>query len=142
MTASGGIVEPHSPGSQFADGLTPDAAPPLDADLLLSGAPQPFGPAEHVLFKPRWGAFHRTALESHLIALDVDTVVVAGCNFPNCPRATIIGASERDFRVLAVSDALSRWTTTAAAELAGIGVAAGTTSTVVESLTQNGKPCA
>jgi hypothetical protein len=69
-------------------------------------------------------------------------VVVAGCNFPNCPRATIIGASERDFRVLAVSDALSRWTTTAAAELAGIGVAAGTTSTVVESLTQNGKPCA
>lgn len=41
------------------------------------------------------GAFYGTRLEEHLRALDVDTVVVCGCNFPNCPRTTIYEASER-----------------------------------------------
>ena len=34
-------------------------------------------------------------------ALGVDTIVVAGCNLPNCPRATLFEASERDFRTVA-----------------------------------------
>ncbi|WP_459872860.1 hypothetical protein, partial [Endothiovibrio diazotrophicus] len=51
-----------------------------------------------MLYKPRWGAFYRTSLESHLRGLDVSTLVFSGCNFPNCPRTSIYQASERDFR--------------------------------------------
>jgi nicotinamidase-related amidase len=82
------------------------------------------GSDEHVVFKPRWNAFFGTRLDEWLRGRCVDTVVVAGCNFPNCPRGTLFGASERDYRAVAVSDAISQWTPTAAAELAGIGVQA------------------
>ncbi len=34
-------------------------------------------------------------------------MVVAGCNYPNCPRASVYGASERDYRILIASDAIS-----------------------------------
>jgi nicotinamidase-related amidase len=37
----------------------------------------------------------------------VHTVVFAGCNYPNCPRASIYDASQRDYRVLLASDAIS-----------------------------------
>lgn len=117
------VVAPGTVGAQLAVGLAPDDAPDLDAELLLSGEAQQLGQTEHVLYKPRWSAFFRTTLEQRLHALDVSTVVVAGCNFPNCPRATIVDATERDFRVAAASDALSVWTDGAAAELGGIGVA-------------------
>ena len=65
------------------------------------------GEREWALWKPRWGAFHRTGLDAHLRAHGVTTVVLAGCNYPNCPRATVYGASERDYRVLLASDAVS-----------------------------------
>ena len=68
---------------------------------------QQIGTAEHVIYKPRWGAFYRTSLERHLRESGVDTVVFAGCNFPNCPRTSIYEASERDFRIVLVSDAVS-----------------------------------
>jgi nicotinamidase-related amidase len=57
------------------------------------------------MYKPRWGAFYDTLLEKHLHDLDVDTVLVCGCNFPNCPRTTIYEASERDFRTILAKDA-------------------------------------
>jgi nicotinamidase-related amidase len=57
--------------------------------------------------EPRWSAFHRTPLHQHLADLGVDTIVVAGCNFPNCPRATIYDGSEHDYRVLVPVDAVS-----------------------------------
>jgi nicotinamidase-related amidase len=75
--------------------------------LLLAGGLQQIGPAEHVLYKPRWGAFYDTQLEQHLRGNSSSTVVFAGCNFPNCPRTSIYEASERDFRVVLVSDAVS-----------------------------------
>jgi nicotinamidase-related amidase len=59
------------------------------------------------MYKPRWGAFYETPLEKHLRSIDVNTVVVCGCNFPNCPRATIYEASERDFKIVMVKDATS-----------------------------------
>lgn len=37
------------------------------------------------MYKPRWSAFHATQLDSWLQSEKVDTVVVAGCNYPNCP---------------------------------------------------------
>jgi len=44
---------------------------------------------EWAMYKPRWDAFYATPLETHLRDLRVKTVIVTGCNFPNCPRATI-----------------------------------------------------
>ena len=75
-----------------------------------------------ILYKPRWSAFHRTRLDDHLRDLDVTTVVVAGCNLPNCPRATLFDASERDYRTVLVTDATSQTTTERLDDLALIGV--------------------
>ncbi|MCA1220960.1 cysteine hydrolase family protein [Streptomyces sp. 8L] len=116
------IAAPGTPGSEPAEGLLPEGAPVLDPALLLSGRFQQMGPYDYAIFKPRWGAFYRTCLEILLRDLGVDTAVFAGCNLPNCPRASIIEASERDFRVALVRDAVSRVTDAALSELAGIGV--------------------
>jgi len=111
-----------SSGSQIAPELLPEADTELDADLLLGGGAQRLGPDEVAVFKPRWGAFYRTPLEDHLHARDVSTIVFAGCNFPNCPRTSIYEASERDFRVVLVRDAISGLYERGEQELAGIGV--------------------
>jgi nicotinamidase-related amidase len=116
------IVVPGSSGAQLAEALRPGAAP-LDADHLLSGSMQQLAPNEWAMYKPRWDAFFQTPLENHLRTLGVTTVVVAGCNFPNCPRATIYGASMRDFRIALIADAVSGVYEQGLAELRGIGVA-------------------
>jgi nicotinamidase-related amidase len=123
LLASGApVVRPGSAGSQIAPDLRPPDAGSLNAPLLLSGVLQPLGVAEWALWKPRWGAFHRTPLDGHLRGLEVSTVVVAGCNFPNCPRATLYGASERDYRTVLASDAVSGLLPLHLAEAEGIGV--------------------
>ncbi|WP_020501348.1 cysteine hydrolase family protein [Sciscionella marina] len=108
------LVTPHSPGSQPAA-----VEATLDPELLLGGESQQLGPREWLLYKPRWSAFHGTGLLDQLTVLGTDTVTVAGCNYPNCPRATLIDATERDLRTVAVSDGLSGWL---AEDLDGIGV--------------------
>jgi len=100
------IAVPGSAGSQIAAELVPNVVE-LDHELLLAGGFQPVGTAEHVMYKPRWGAFYHTDLERHLRESGIDTLVFAGCNFPNCPRTSIYEASERDFRIVLVSDAIS-----------------------------------
>lgn len=108
LVATGaGPVRPGSPGSQIAPGILPPGVAPLDASALLAGHLQVFGELEWAMWKPRWGAFHRTSLNDHLRSLDVSTVVLAGCNYPNCTRATAYGASEHDYRVLLAADAIS-----------------------------------
>jgi nicotinamidase-related amidase len=121
LDAGAPIVRPGSAGSQLAPALLPPAAPPLDPVALLAGSFQPLGPGEWAMWKPRWGAFHRTALETFLRDRAVTTVVVAGCNFPNCPRAAILQASERDFRVVVAADAISGVDDRHLAEAARIG---------------------
>jgi nicotinamidase-related amidase len=108
LIASGApVVRPGSAGSQLAPALRPPGAPRLEARQLLSGRLQMLAPGEWAMWKPRWGAFHRTPLDDHLRALEVSTVVIAGCNYPNCPRATAYGASEHDYRTLLAADAIS-----------------------------------
>jgi nicotinamidase-related amidase len=122
MVEDGGqAFAPGTDGSQIAAGVLPEGVE-LDAELLLSGAPQPVGDREVIFFKPRWSAFHRTRLESWLEAHDCDTVVLAGCNLPNCPRATLFDASERDLRAVLVVDAVSQTTEERLADMARIGV--------------------
>ncbi len=53
------------------------------------------------------GAEIMDELEKHLHNLAVNTVVVCGCNFPNCPRTTIYEASERDFKIVLAKEATS-----------------------------------
>ena len=95
----------------------------LDAGALLAGSLQRLGPEEVVMYKPRWGAFFQTPLADHLQDAGVDTLVFCGCNFPNCPRTSIYEASERDYRVVLVTDAISGLYERGTEEMRNIGVA-------------------
>ncbi|HTY33483.1 isochorismatase family cysteine hydrolase [Mycobacterium sp.] len=114
------IAVPGSAGSQIVTELLPKSVE-LEHELLLVGGFQRVGAAEHVMYKPRWGAFYGTALERHLRENGSDTLVFAGCNFPNCPRTSIYEASERDFRIVLVSDAISGLYDRGVAECRAIG---------------------
>ena len=125
------ILRPGTSGRLLAPGLAPEGAPELDDELLLSGRPQHLGRAEVALYKPRWGAFFETALDDYLRQAGVDTVVIAGCNFPKSPRASIYEASERDYRVVLVDDAMSGLDDRGRMEMSNIGVAVAMTADVV-----------
>jgi nicotinamidase-related amidase len=114
------ITAPGTPGAQIPAELVGDLE--LDAELLLGGGVQAVGPREVVVWKPRWSAFHRTALHSWLAVEGVDSVVVAGCNLPNCPRATLFDASAHDYRTALAVDATSQVTPERLADLELIGV--------------------
>ena len=94
----------------------------LDHDLLLAGKVQALGPREAAIYKPRWGAFYGTRLESYLSGQGMTTLVFCGCNFPNCPRTSIYEASERDFRIVLARDAISGLYKRGEEELGAIGV--------------------
>lgn len=109
----------------------------LDADQLLDGELQKVGPQEWIIYKPRWSAFYRTDLDDFLAARSVDTVVICGCNFPNCPRTTVYEASERDYRVVFVPDATSGVYERGSEELENIGVAVYDTAETTEWITEH-----
>ncbi|HKS71713.1 MAG TPA: isochorismatase family protein [Terriglobales bacterium] len=90
--------------------------------MLLSGGVQVVAGHEVIIYKPRWGAFYQTCLESHLRGLGVTTTIFTGCNFPNCPRTSMMEASERDFRTVLVRDAVSGFGERGETEMSKIGV--------------------
>lgn len=116
------VIVPDTAGAELVADLKPNPDVELDAELLLKGDIQTWGKNEFVIYKPRWGAFYRTLLESHLNDLGVSTLVISGCNFPNCPRATIYEASERDYKVVVLEDAVSGIYEKAKEELRHIGI--------------------
>lgn len=122
-------------GCQLASELLPDPLLRLDDALLLGGGVQALGAREVAIYKPRWGAFYRTPLEQYLREHAVSTVVFAGCNFPNCPRTSIYEASERDFRVVVVRDAISGLYEQGEQELVNIGVHSMNSDEVMGALT-------
>jgi nicotinamidase-related amidase len=125
---------PGAPGSQLPALLLGERQAALDDELLLAGEVQSLGGNEAVIYKPRWGAFFQTPLHAHLSRAGVSTLVFAGFNFPNCPRSSIYQASERDFRVVAVGDAISGLYQRGRTELANIGVALMSTHELLASL--------
>ncbi|WOC12431.1 cysteine hydrolase family protein [Gordonia sp. MP11Mi] len=133
IEAGDAAAQPGTVGAQIPVELLPGAVE-LDWDLLRSGAPQSVGPEERVLYKPRWSAFHRTRMDDVLRVAGVDTVVVAGCNLPNCPRASLFDASERDYRTVVVADATSQVTADRLADLELIGVRVRRVDDVVQGL--------
>jgi nicotinamidase-related amidase len=122
LAAGAQLVIRDTQGCQLASQLLPDPDLRLDDALLLDGGVQRLGRREVAIYKPRWGAFYRTPLGEHLRKVAVSTIVFAGCNFPNCPRTSIYEASERDFRVVVVRDAISGLYERAEQELVNIGV--------------------
>ncbi len=115
------LVSPGSSGSQLVSGITPEGADDLDCELLLRGEIQRLGPHEAVIYKPRWSAFFGTPLDPYLLAAGISTLVVTGCNYANCPRATIYDASCRDYRLIVVRDAISGIQGRDVTQLEGIG---------------------
>ena len=132
------ILLEGSPGCELATGMF-DGNVRLDPDLLLSGRTQKVGNNEVVIYKPRWGAFFNTPLESHLRSSGVDTLVFVGCNFPNCPRTSIYEASERDFKIVLVEDAVSGLYLKGKEELRNIGVQVTNAETAIQSILKSGR---
>jgi len=122
VEAGKAILLEGSEGCELAGELFQPDEVALETDVLLSGKVQAIGDHEVIMHKPRWGAFYATPLESHLRALGVNTLVFAGCNYPNCPRASVYEASERDFRIVLVEDAVSGLYPRGREEMLEIGV--------------------
>src|SRR5882724_10833276 len=100
------IVMPGSSGAELVEALKRDKAQRLEPEVLLAGQFQRLGPNEHVMYKPRWSAFYQTTLEEHLRG----------------PGATIYAASNRDFRIVLVTDAVSGTSEVGLRELSQMGV--------------------
>ena len=62
---------------------------------------------EQILYKPRWGCFYETQLDAMLRERGVTTAVIAGTWFANCVRTTIYEATARDYRAVALRDAIA-----------------------------------
>jgi nicotinamidase-related amidase len=117
------LVIAGTQGAELVDELKPsNSKVKLDTELLLKGKLQQVASKEWIMYKPRWGAFYATPLEMHLRNLNTNTVVICGCNFPNCPRTTVYEASERDLRVVLIKDATSNVYERGLQELDKIGV--------------------
>jgi nicotinamidase-related amidase len=138
VAGGGPMLRPGTDGSELAANLLPDPSVTLDHAALLRGEVQQIAHDEVALYKPRWGAFYDTALEDHLREAGIDTVVVCGANFPNCPRTTIYEASERDLRVVVAEDAVSGLNPQGAAELLGVGVVLAPAAAIVAALAAGG----
>lgn len=136
IEAGAEIVHPGTDGAELVPELKPSTDVRLDSDRLLNGDCQEIGPNEHVMYKPRWSAFYRTDLTDFLDSRSVDTIVVCGCNFPNCPRTTIYEASERDYRIVFVPDATSGVYERGVRELENIGVAVKGTEDTIDWMTE------
>ena len=116
------IVMPGTSGAELIDELKPSLGQRLEPELLLDGKLQEIGHREWLCYKPRLSAFFQTPLEDHLKSLGITTIVLCGTDFPTPPRSTVYAASNRDFRIVLATDAISGATDAGLDELAQIGV--------------------
>jgi nicotinamidase-related amidase len=116
------VVIENTPGSELADELLAEPSVKLDHQKLLSGSIQKVSMNEVIIYKPRWGAFYQTPLDAHLKRIGISTLIFTGCNYPNCPRTSIYEASERDYKIVLVEDAVSGLYPIGLAEMKNIGV--------------------
>ena len=116
------IVMPGTSGAELIDEVKPSLGQRLEPELLLDGKLQEIGHKEWVCYKSRLSAFFQTPLEDHLKALGITTIVICGTDFPTSPRSTVYAASNRDFRIVLATDAISGATDAGLDELAQIGV--------------------
>lgn len=104
--ADGSDVELFRRGA-FAQGRGICVAGTRGADIVAGLSPLP---GEHRLAKRRFSAFLFTEFDALLRRLGVQTLVLAGTQYPNCIRATAVDAMAHDYRVVVVTDACSAQT--------------------------------
>ena len=121
LNGNGYLLE-NTPGCELALELKPEKNLKMDFKNLLDGKIQKISETEVMIYKSRWGAFYKTPLDEFLKQYGIDTLVFSGCNFPNCPRTTIYEASERDYKITLIKDAISRIYEIGENELKNIGV--------------------
>lgn len=63
-------------------------------------------PSEILLPKKHPSAFFGTALTSHLIDLNVDTLIITGCSTSGCVRSSVVDAFSLNFKVNVPEDAV------------------------------------
>ena len=119
---SGGIVSPNTRGINIVQKIIGERTIDLNIDILLNKQFQKINDNEWIMYKPRWGAFYNTDLESFLRSKGINSILISGCNYPNCPRATIYEASERDFKIGIISNSISGIYPQGIEELKSIGV--------------------
>src|SRR5690606_3812586 len=86
IAAGASIVTPHADGAAIIPALLPENSTQPDHDRLLAGQVVQIGDLDYTVYKPRWGAFYGTPLADFLKEQQVRSLVVVGCNFPNCPQ--------------------------------------------------------
>ncbi|HEY4163095.1 MAG TPA: cysteine hydrolase [Dongiaceae bacterium] len=116
------IVMPGTSGAELIDEVKPSQGQRLEPELLLEGKLQEIGNKEWACYKPRLSAFFQTPLEDHLKSLGITTIVICGTDFPTSPRSTVYAASNRDFRIVLATDAISGAHDAGLDELAQVGV--------------------
>lgn len=92
-------------------GVMRELVPPFIVELYTEGSESAelysaldVAESDVVLNKPRYGAFHGTDLDLILRDHGIDTVVVSGIATNICCETTAREASQRDYRVLFLSD--------------------------------------
>ena len=85
---------------------------PISTGSALSGSldfPDIIKPqaTDRIVTKPRFSAFHNTALSEELHARSINTVILIGTTTPNCVRATCYDALSLNFNVVIIEDCTS-----------------------------------
>lgn len=106
----------------------------LDMEALLGGVVQELARGEFAVYKPRFGAFHGTPLREFLGSNDVSSTVISGVTFPNCVKATQVGATDNDLRVGLIPEACTEVDEAGLAAMQGQGVQLMTLKSVAELL--------
>jgi nicotinamidase-related amidase len=95
-------------------GVMGEIIPPVREGLIAKGSftaafhkDLKIEPADIVLEKPRFGAFHCTDLELILRSRGIDSVIISGLTTIVCADTTAREAAVRDFRVFFLSDGTS-----------------------------------
>lgn len=104
------VLYPHvAPKTSTDAGRLADKVPSIMTipahgyDFVKDVAPQP---GDVLLPKKHPSAFFGTALASHLIDLQADTLIVTGCTTSGCVRGSVVDAFSLNFRVFVPQDAV------------------------------------
>lgn len=104
------ILYPHvapknkNEGGRLADKVPAIMSIPVQGyDFVKEIAPQP---GDVLLPKKHPSAFFATALTSHLIDLQADTLIITGCSTSGCVRSSVVDAFSLNFKVLVPQDAV------------------------------------
>jgi nicotinamidase-related amidase len=104
------VLYPHvAPKNKNEGGRLADKVPDImniaahGYDFVKEIAPHP---GDVLLPKKHPSAFFATALTSHLIDLQADTLVITGCSTSGCVRSSVVDAFSLNFKVLVPHDAV------------------------------------